>query len=165
MKSTIFWDITLCSPLRVNPCLVATCFHAGFLLGLFFDPDSGGDMFLWNISWLSTDYTVLYPRRQYSSNWKMLCPLWIFLQAQEIFKIFSDGGTGIRACCLVQAITLLSTDSIDGTYLKEKASHTAAHLGMDNFSASNGCNPHFSLCYIIFISLILHFPSLYIYFW
>jgi hypothetical protein len=24
--------------------LIATCFHAGFLLGLFFDPEDGGDM-------------------------------------------------------------------------------------------------------------------------
>jgi hypothetical protein len=33
-KSSIFWDITPCSLL------------AGFLLGLFFDPEDGGDMFL-----------------------------------------------------------------------------------------------------------------------
>jgi hypothetical protein len=26
--------------------LLATCFHTGFLLGLFFDPKDGGDMFL-----------------------------------------------------------------------------------------------------------------------
>jgi hypothetical protein len=26
--------------------LLATCFQAGFLLGLFFDPEDGGDMFL-----------------------------------------------------------------------------------------------------------------------
>jgi hypothetical protein len=26
--------------------LLATCFHAGFLLGLFFNPEDGGDMFL-----------------------------------------------------------------------------------------------------------------------
>jgi hypothetical protein len=25
---------------------LATCFHAGFFLGLFFDPEDGGDMFL-----------------------------------------------------------------------------------------------------------------------
>jgi hypothetical protein len=43
MKSTIFWNITSCSP------LLATCFHAGFLLGLFFDPEDGGDMFLRNV--------------------------------------------------------------------------------------------------------------------
>jgi hypothetical protein len=28
----------------------ATCLHAGFLFGLFFDPEDGGDMFLRNIS-------------------------------------------------------------------------------------------------------------------
>jgi hypothetical protein len=35
-------------------CLLATCFHAGFLLGLFFDSEDGGDMFLRNIGYLST---------------------------------------------------------------------------------------------------------------
>jgi hypothetical protein len=29
--------------------LLATFFHAGFLLGLFFDPDDGCDMFFRNI--------------------------------------------------------------------------------------------------------------------
>jgi hypothetical protein len=29
--------------------MLATYFHAGFLLGLFFDPEDGGDMFLRNI--------------------------------------------------------------------------------------------------------------------
>jgi hypothetical protein len=37
--------------------------YASFLLNLFFDPADGGDMFLRNIGWLSTDYTALYPRR------------------------------------------------------------------------------------------------------
>jgi hypothetical protein len=38
-----------------------TRFHAGILPGLF-DPEDGGDMFLRNFNWLSTDYTALYPR-------------------------------------------------------------------------------------------------------
>jgi hypothetical protein len=37
--------------------------NSGFLLGSFFDPDDGGDMFLQNVDLLSTDYTALYPRR------------------------------------------------------------------------------------------------------
>jgi hypothetical protein len=36
-----------------------TCFHTGILLSLF-NPEDGGDIFLWNVSWLST-YTALYP--------------------------------------------------------------------------------------------------------
>jgi hypothetical protein len=35
--------------------------HTGFLLGLFFDHEDGGNMVLQNISWLSVDYTALYP--------------------------------------------------------------------------------------------------------
>jgi hypothetical protein len=40
--------------------------HTGFLLGLFFDPEDGGDMFLQNVGLLSMEYTVLYSRRWYS---------------------------------------------------------------------------------------------------
>jgi hypothetical protein len=48
----------------------STCYllHAGFLLGLFFDPKDGGNMFLRNVGRLSMDYTALYPRRQNSSD-------------------------------------------------------------------------------------------------
>jgi hypothetical protein len=84
-KMPFFWDITLCSPLKVNrrfggKChlhfqgqrirnarnqspMPAKCFHAGFLLGLFLYPEDRGDMFLRNVGLLSTDYTALYSRR------------------------------------------------------------------------------------------------------
>jgi hypothetical protein len=48
LKSPIFWNITPCSPLKVNRALLAASFHADFLLGLFFDPEDGGDIFLPN---------------------------------------------------------------------------------------------------------------------
>jgi hypothetical protein len=51
MKSSIFWDISACYLL-----------HAGFLLGLFCDPEDGSDMFS-EMSRLSTNYMALYPRR------------------------------------------------------------------------------------------------------
>jgi hypothetical protein len=53
MKSTVFWDITPSYLLKVNwLALHASCFHAGFLFSLFFDPEDAGDRFLQNVSWL-----------------------------------------------------------------------------------------------------------------
>jgi hypothetical protein len=46
MKITIFWDITPCSPLKVNRRFgkqVAS--RAGLLLDYFLYPEEGGDMF------------------------------------------------------------------------------------------------------------------------
>jgi hypothetical protein len=39
----------LVSNLGMDIEYAATCFHAGFLLGLFFDPEDGGYMFLRNV--------------------------------------------------------------------------------------------------------------------
>jgi hypothetical protein len=38
-----------------------------FLLGLLFEPEDRGDMFLRTAGWLSSDYAALYPRRHNSS--------------------------------------------------------------------------------------------------
>jgi hypothetical protein len=74
MKTTIFWDMTPCSPLKINRrfggayrlhlqvrrisrarnqresryAVLATCFHVGFFIDLFFVREDGGDMFLRN---------------------------------------------------------------------------------------------------------------------
>jgi hypothetical protein len=94
MKSSIFWDITPCSPLKVNWRFGGTCrLH---LQGRKIsrarnqresrwqaDPEDGGDMFLRNVGWNSTDYTASYPRRWYS----LYPQLWIpqILQKINIF--------------------------------------------------------------------------------
>jgi hypothetical protein len=65
MKTSAFWNITPCSPLnrlhlqgqninrarnkRESRSLLAACFHADILLGLFFDLEDRGDMFLRNV--------------------------------------------------------------------------------------------------------------------
>jgi hypothetical protein len=76
----VCWDIPPCSPFTVNRSFgggyrlhfqcqsqLATCFHAGFLLSLLFEPEDHGDMFLRNVGWLSAEYTALCSRRQSSS--------------------------------------------------------------------------------------------------
>jgi hypothetical protein len=68
-----------CSPLKFNWRFRETCclhlqgrkvsqarnqreasskLHAGLLLGLFFDPDEGSNMFIWNVGWLSVDFVL-----------------------------------------------------------------------------------------------------------
>jgi hypothetical protein len=76
-KRTIFWDITLCTPLKVNIRFRET--YRLYLQGRSLPPAftlvscsahltlKMEAMFLWDISWLSTDYTALYPGRQYTS--------------------------------------------------------------------------------------------------
>jgi hypothetical protein len=68
LKSSIFWTITLYSPLKANQILQSTSFHVGFLLLLFSYPQDEGDMFLRNVGWILTGYMALYPRRQNSSE-------------------------------------------------------------------------------------------------
>jgi hypothetical protein len=60
MKSTIFWDIMPYSLLNVRSgTRLATCFHAGIMLGLF-HPEDGDGLKRWLT--LSVDYVVLYSR-------------------------------------------------------------------------------------------------------
>jgi hypothetical protein len=42
---------------------------------LFFDPENEGDMSNRNVGWISTGYTVLYPRRQnfLNAEWVLFC--------------------------------------------------------------------------------------------
>jgi hypothetical protein len=52
MKSSICWDITPCSPLKVNRRFggsACNLLHAAFLPDLFFDPEDGSDMHLRNL--------------------------------------------------------------------------------------------------------------------
>jgi hypothetical protein len=80
MKSTIFWDMTLCSPLSLNRRF-GGIYRLHFQLACwfcwtyFFDPEDGGDMFLRNVGYNSTDYTASYPRRWYSSSTPMVANL------------------------------------------------------------------------------------------
>jgi hypothetical protein len=59
MHSTVFWDVTPCSLEEGHQHLRALL--AASFLDLLFDPEDWGITFLWNISELLPDYTVLPP--------------------------------------------------------------------------------------------------------
>jgi hypothetical protein len=95
-KSCIFWNITWFSLLEVSWHFRETChlhlqgwivsqgrnqhtadseqgsacclLHACFFPGIFFNPEDGGNMLLWNVRWLSINYMVSYSRRQNCSQ-------------------------------------------------------------------------------------------------
>jgi hypothetical protein len=52
--------LLVCPPAACSACCLL---HAGFSLGLLFDPEDGGDMFVRNVDWHSLNYTALYPTR------------------------------------------------------------------------------------------------------
>jgi hypothetical protein len=65
--------LCLYNPMFLQAMYFACClFHGVFVLGLHFTPEDGGDMFLWNVSWLSVDYMALYCRR-----YKFAKPYWV----------------------------------------------------------------------------------------
>jgi hypothetical protein len=77
MKSTVFWDITPCSPLSVNRRFgghIASIFRVEKISSAGNQRQSRWQeelkmeaMWSSKTRWLSTDYTALYPRRWYSS--------------------------------------------------------------------------------------------------
>jgi hypothetical protein len=103
------------------------CLPPRFLLGLYFGPENGGDMFLGR---LSTDYTALYPRRWYSSQ----PPLWepqilhvtILLSSYNLLKlVVIQTVFEVGFCCQITAgVVKLRTFNLMihfgmNTYIKE----------------------------------------------
>jgi hypothetical protein len=104
LKSSVSWDVRPYSPMKVNwaCCMI----HAALLLDLFLNCEQRRDIFLWNISWLSSAYTESYLR------WKnSLPPLWEpeILQAPQVLFIFpvllkispTPGSTNRHLCTML----------------------------------------------------------------
>jgi hypothetical protein len=65
LRYSVIWSVENQLVFRENmspPPSAWYLLYVGFLLGLFFDYEDGGQMFLPNTAWLSTDYTALYCR-------------------------------------------------------------------------------------------------------
>lgn len=88
-KSSIFCDITPFTPLKVNrlfrrTAMLVTCFYTVFLLGLFFNRENGGNMFLHNVvdqQWttrLISQKTVLFITTALNTSNPIF--LWQYLQ-------------------------------------------------------------------------------------
>jgi hypothetical protein len=62
--------------------------HARFSPDLLYNPENGGEMFLWNVDWLSADYTALYPKNRtlYKHRCENLKSYTILVES-EVWKI------------------------------------------------------------------------------
>lgn len=65
-KSSILWDTTPCSQLKVLPT------SSDFWLDLLFNPEDESSMFFQNDDWLPTGYMALHTSGQNSSDWTVL---------------------------------------------------------------------------------------------
>jgi hypothetical protein len=96
-KGSIFWDITPFSLLKVNRRFGATCrlllpASCRFLLGSYFNPEDGGDMFLRKVGSHSSELTALYPKWWNSSKTPLRKPQ---TQHRDCSFIFSRRGNDI----------------------------------------------------------------------
>jgi hypothetical protein len=121
MESTIFQDITPCSPLSVIRRFGGTyrLRRQGWKIKLskkpalkqlesfpayFFVPEDGGDMFLRNVGWHSTDYTALYPRRLYSAL-QLVITIFKFLPLSIFdYHILMPTAAKLYVSCLILAL-------------------------------------------------------------
>jgi hypothetical protein len=69
--------------------------HAHFLFGFFFDSEYGGDIFLQNFSWLSTDYTGYIPKGRNLHNY--CCENLKSYNIHLIFSVFTFSPTSLLA--------------------------------------------------------------------
>jgi hypothetical protein len=100
MKSSVFWDIMPCSSLKVNRHFGGTCLLSCFLLGLFFDCEDRGSMFLRNVCWLWADYRAVISQKTELFDTELcffLC-LSLFIYCIHQQKAIS---TGLNLCSLV----------------------------------------------------------------
>jgi hypothetical protein len=57
----------------IRHLMFAACFMLVYCLAYSSNPEDGGDIFLRNVGLLSMDFTALYPRRQNSAEYVVLC--------------------------------------------------------------------------------------------
>jgi hypothetical protein len=74
MKSSVLWDIMPCSPLKAKQetsveQVASKTLPTGFLLGLFFTPQDGGDMFLCQLTF-SGLHGIIFQKIEF--HWEFL---------------------------------------------------------------------------------------------
>jgi hypothetical protein len=116
--------------------------HAGFFLGLFFDHEDDGDMFLRNVSWFSTDYMMFCPRRQNSWNpvqnhssylfqnhFNIVIPfIYWFSKRPPSFRISYQNSVSISLLSHTGYMTCPSHSCFDHPNLKMHLEHTATWI-------------------------------------
>jgi hypothetical protein len=96
MTSSVFWDITPCSLVKVNQHFGA---HGRSLQGWSvsqeghhhkasskqgFNPEYVGDMFLTHVGWLSTDFAALHPEDGTLQQRNMFKTAWVYFHSDRV---------------------------------------------------------------------------------
>jgi hypothetical protein len=71
----------------------------GFLFGLFFDPEDGGSMFLWNTGELLLDNKTLHPRRWHYCTRTLRYKYWNPFTSSQILTCRQPWQTPYAQCC------------------------------------------------------------------
>jgi hypothetical protein len=130
MKIYIFWDITLCRPLKIKWSFGVTvvasraCVDAVYLRSLWFGPEDGGDMFLRNVDWLSTDYIIPEKSELFISY-----HMWRTSGARQLPPKSQIYDNGLANMCVSMATNgcsnrdVFSTRSVSRRYTREIAAY------------------------------------------
>jgi hypothetical protein len=102
VKSSVSWDITPYSPLKVNRrALLATCFTLLFLLDLLFDPEGGSDTFLLRTE--SSAFLMMYGSTSLTDDEATSFPFYMEVVPEPRSESFPSASLPLHCSLIVQS--------------------------------------------------------------
>jgi hypothetical protein len=160
----------------------ATCFHAGILLCLFY-PEDESSIFLWNVYWLSTDYTGVISQKiafwhvndghcwGYSSK---TCSTFVYicmhLRIYVCMCVYMStcmclGSTSLRVNCCWPSSAVIHGSVSRGTYATLHIWRNMKHIGLSASALLCAWADMYIIIIIIIIIIIVIIQIIIIIYW